>query len=211
MTKFLVILALCVSAFGQATYSGQNTDSGAGIFGVTVLGAPLTYSARTDNCVTGVETGCVSGATTGEAGSVLSFLMGSANPVPFADITSGIAGVNSTSTDPDFGSYLVMATDETTATSPNYVGGVNAGGCLSSSAPWTASWNMGSAGEYDAFSSDSKILLVQNQDGNECLLFLNPAAIHTKTCATANPACVVNSGLGTTNSLTRVATFGMLR
>jgi hypothetical protein len=205
MTRFLAIVVLCASAFGQATYSGQNLDSGAAIFGWTLAGAPLTYSARTDNCVTGAESGCISGATTGGAGSVLSFLLGTTDPVPFADITSGNAGVNSISTDPDFGSYLIMATDETTATSPNYVGGVNTGGCLSSSAPWTASWNMGSAGEYDAFSIDSKLLLITNQNGNACVLALNPAAIHSKSCATANPACVVNTGFGDSNQLVGAA------
>jgi hypothetical protein len=174
MSKFLAILVLCLPAFGQAVFSGHAAYSGAGIFS---SGGVPAYLARTDNCVSGGESGCLVGTTTGETGSALSFLLRNSDSVPFADITSGNANINSTGSDPDFNSYLVMATDESTGTS-----------CLGS-AGWP-SWNMGSAGEWDAFSTDSSLLLVHNNSGNACLLFLNPAAIHAKTCATASPACV---------------------
>lgn len=107
-------------------------------------GAPLTYSARTDNCVHGyslnaptafpfydptVET-CTPGATTGEAGSAMLFQNGLTDPLPFnrldADTSStncpsysppfhtdcAVAGVSFT--DPDFGSYNIFLTDQTT-------------------------------------------------------------------------------------------------
>jgi hypothetical protein len=178
MMKFLAVVMFCVPAFGQAAYSGHAAYSKA-TFGAADAGIPRTYTARTDNCVSGSETGCSLGTTTGEAGSVISFLLRNSDTVPFADITSGNANMNSTGTDADFGSYLVMATDEGTAAS-----------CLGSGSPWTAAWNMGAAGEYDAFSNDSSLMMVHNQGGNTCILFLNPAAIHAKTCATASPACV---------------------
>ena len=176
MKKLLVVIALSLPALGQATYSGQASYSGAAAFSLIPV-APLTYLARTDNCVTGSESGCMSGATIGEGGSALSFLLRNSDAVPFADITSGNANMNSTGSDPDFNSYLVMATDEST--------GAN---CLGSSG-WP-SWNMGSAGEWDAFSSDSSLLLIKNTFGNACIFFLNPGAIHAKSCASASPACV---------------------
>ena len=195
MTKFLavVMLLLCLPAFGQATYSGHGRFSGPAIFSSPFSGG--LYLARTDNCVTGSESGCFAGKTTGESGSALSFLLRNSDSVPFADITSGNSNVNSTGSDPDFGAYLVMATDEST--------GAN---CLGSSV-WP-SWNMGSSGEYDAFSTDSSLLMVHNNAGNTCILFLNPVAIHAKTCATTSPACVsltsgtvATSSIGSTGSL----------
>src|SRR5208282_175458 len=187
MKKFLAILLFCLPAFGQAAYSGPELYSGTAAYGAPASGgAPLTYSARTDNCVTGSESGCIFGATTGEAGSALSFLLRTTDAVPFPDISTGNANMNSTATDPDFGTYLVMATDEGTATAEG------------SSTPWGASWIMGSDGEWDAFSTDSKLLLVHNNNGNATLLYLNPSSIHAQTCATI--PCVVNSGVGSQTS-----------
>jgi len=102
--------------------------------------------------------------------------------------------MNSAGTDPDFGAYLVMATDESTASANG------------SSSPWTASWNLGSAGEWNAFSTDSSMLLVRNNNGNAAILFLNPAAIHAKTCASASPPCVsLTSGTVATSAIGSVA------
>jgi hypothetical protein len=131
MKKFLAVVFFCLPAFGQATYSGLGSYSGSAASGSFISGgAPLTYSARTDNCVTGSESGCVSGTTTGEAGSALIFQEGTSDPVPFyrldADITPGnctsytppfhsdcaVAGVPFI--DPDFGSYSIFVTDQTT-------------------------------------------------------------------------------------------------
>jgi len=165
------------------TVTDATNKTAIGNFSVTVNGSsgsggpPLTYSARTDNCVTGSESNCT-GASTGKAGSALSFRLRTTDAVPFSER----AAMNSTATDPDFGAYLVMATDESTA---NAVG---------SSTPWAASWFMGSAGEWDAFSADSKMLLVHNQNGNVTVLYLNPSSIHAKTCATI--PCVTSSGIG---------------
>lgn len=166
------------------------------LLAVACLGqlAPQSYSARSDNCVTGSESGCT-GAPTGHAGSALSFLLRNSDTVPFADVTLGTANMSSTGTDPDFNSRLVMATDPST--------GAN---CLGSGS-WP-SWNMGSAGEYDAFSQDSSLLMVHNNAGNVCILFLNPTAIHAGTCATASPACVsLTSGTVATSPIGSVGSL----
>jgi hypothetical protein len=190
MIKFLAVAALCLPALGQAAYSGHAAYTAA-TFGSTAPVVPLTYAARTDNCVTGTESGCLPSTTTGEAGSALSFLLRNSDAVPFPDITSGNANMNSTGTDPDFNSYLVMATDESTATN-----------CLGSSS-WP-SWNMGSAGEYDAFSTDSSLMIVRNNGGNACILFLNPISIHGKTCATV-PCVSLTKGTVATSPIGSVS------
>lgn len=144
--------------------------------------APVVYSARQDNCVTGSESGC-SGLPTGFTGAPLSFRYRPADVAPFPDITTGNAGVGAMAFDADFGATLVMATDETTASN-----------CAGSATPWGASWGMGSDGEYDAFSTDSTLLLVSNQNGTDCVLLLNPVSIHAKKCVAV--ACVTNIGIG---------------
>ncbi len=185
MKKFLAIVFCSLPAFGQAANSGPGLYAGSAVYGASGSGgAPLTYSARTDNCVTGSESGCISGTTTGESGSALSFLLRTTDAAPFPDVSTGNANMNSTATDPDFGAYLVMATDGSTASA-------NEG----SASPWAASWDMGSAGEWDAFSLDSSMLMVGNNSGNWAVLYLNPTSIHNKTCATI--PCVTNSGVGT--------------
>ncbi len=165
-----------------------------------VITPSLTYSARTDNCVNGTQTGCVSGTTSGEAGATLIYQerLGDPYPAGFAPttISSGScpsgwtpstypaycpAPMNSTATDPDFGAYLVMATDEDT----------NKGDAIR---PYTAAWIMGSDGDWDAFSWDETLLLAKNSGDGEVILNINPAAIHAQTCATA-PGCVNMSGI----------------
>jgi NADH:ubiquinone oxidoreductase subunit len=162
----------------------------------------LTYSARTDNCVNGSNTqsGCVSGTTTGEAGATLVFREGVSDPIPTGftptTINSGSCPsgstpssypaycptpMNSTATDPDFGTYLVMATDDNT-------------NAHNSATPYTTAWHMGSDGNWDAFSWDETLLLAKNSGGGATILNLNPAAIHAQTCATA-PGCVNGSGI----------------
>jgi hypothetical protein len=181
MKKVLAVVLFCLPTFGQATYSGRGSFSWPASYASSGA-APLTYSARTDNCVTGSESGCVFDRTTGQAGSALSFLLRPSDTVPFQDISTGNANMNATATDPDFGTYLVMATDETTANA------------LASSHPYASPWDMGSAGEWDAFSVDSKLLLVRNGEGGATILYLNPASIHAQTCS-ATP-CVAESGIG---------------
>ena len=160
----------------------------------------LTYSARADNCVNGTQSGCISGATTGEAGATLLFQEGVSDPIPTGftptTISSGSCPsgstpssypaycptpMNSTATDPDFGSYLVMATDDDT-------------NAHNSATPYTASWNVASDGNWDAFSWDETLYLAKNSGGGATILNLNPVAIHAQTCATA-PGCVNGSGI----------------
>ena len=171
--------------------------------GYTYVSDPvLTYSARTDNCVNGTQSGCISGTTTGEAGATLLFQEGVSDPIPTGftptTISSGScpsgwtpsnssypaycpAPMNSTATDPDFGTYLVMATDDNTNKH-------------NSATPYTASWNVGSDGNWDAFSWDESLYLAKNSGGGATILNLNPAAIHAQTCAAA-PGCVNGSGI----------------
>jgi hypothetical protein len=191
MKKSFSVILLCQLAFGQAVFSGSGAHSGGGKFFGWGSGAPLTYSARTDNCVAGSESGCVTGATTGQSGSALSFLLRTTDTVPFSE--EAVAGT--AAYDPDFGSYEVLATDQTTS---------NTG------TPYQASWHMGSDGAWDAFSTDEKLLLVHNSGGGATLVYLDPVAIHAHTC-TASPSsnCVIKSGIysGTVDS-THLASGG---
>jgi hypothetical protein len=160
----------------------------------------LTYSARTDNCVNGTQSGCISGVSTGKAGAPLLFQEGVSDPIPSGftatTISSGScpsgwtpstypaycpAPMNSTATDPDFGSYLVMITDENTNTP-------------ASATPYKAAWNMESDGEWDAFSWDETLFLAKNNSGGETIFNVNPLAIHAQTCAIW-PGCVNKTGI----------------
>jgi hypothetical protein len=160
----------------------------------------LTYSARTDNCVNGTQSGCLPNKTTGEAGANLIFQERVSDPIPtgFAPttISSGScpsgwkpstypaycpAPMNSTGMDPDFGAYLVMATDEDTF-------------AHNASKPYTVAWHMGSDGGWDAFSWDETLLLAKNTAGSATVLNISPAAIHAHTCGTP-PGCVNETGL----------------
>jgi hypothetical protein len=160
----------------------------------------LTYLARTDNCVNGTQSGCIPNKTIGEAGASLIFQEGTNDPIPagFAPttISSGScpsgwkpstypaycpAPMNSTGTDPDFGAYLVMATDEDTF-------------AHNASKPYTVAWHMGSDGGWDAFSWDETLLLAKNTAGSATVLNISPAAIHAHTCGTL-PGCVNQTGL----------------
>jgi hypothetical protein len=77
----LTVLSLidCV-ALGQTVLSGSAVLSGGSQLGYPT-GAPLTYSARTDNCVTGSESGCVA---QGGIGQPLTFLIRASDSPPFA-------------------------------------------------------------------------------------------------------------------------------
>ncbi len=103
----LTVLSLldCV-ALGQGVLSGSAVFSGRGRFGYPTV-SPLTYSARTDNCATGVESGCVAQGGTGQP---LTFLIRPSDSPTFA----ANAPANTAATDPDFHSYLIMVTDPTT-------------------------------------------------------------------------------------------------
>ena len=187
---FLAVVWMALPGFGQAVFSGAGAYSGAAQFAVGASGAVQTYAARTDNCVTGAESGCVPGALTGRAGSPMSFMLRNGDAIPFSEEASyGTAG-----SDPDFGSYLVLATDQTT---------------LNSGSSYASSWHMGSDGAWDAFSQDEKLLLVHNSGGGATILYINPTAIHAHTC-TAAPAsnCVIESGIYTGSGAGNLAAGG---
>lgn len=160
------ILLFCLPAFGQAAYSGHGSYSGSAAFGSTGIGAPLTYLARTDNCATGAETGCIGGRTTGQAGSAMSFMYNPTDTVPFANL----APANTAATDPDFNTYMVLVTD-TAAAAP-------------------ASVNFEIATE--VFNQDSTLLLARQSGGGTWIYQINPALIHAKGCSPSTP-CVIQS------------------
>jgi hypothetical protein len=186
----LAVVFSCLPIFGQGVFSGSGVYSGAAQFLGNSGGAPLTYPARTDNCVTGSESGCVTGATTGQAGSALSFLLRNTDSVPFTERASAGTGAS----DPDFGAYEVLATDQTTS---------NTG------TPYAASWNLGSDGGHDSFSADEKLLFVFNSGGGASILYINPTLIHAHGCSPSS-VCVAESGIytGATPDSTHLAAGG---
>jgi hypothetical protein len=187
LKHLLSILVVFLSALCCAqTFSGKVTLKGNVSAGTLANYAPLTYSARTDNCVTGSESGCIGGRTTGEAGSAMSFTGTNTNTVPFADISTGNSNANSTASDPDFGAYMVMATDESTAST-----------CGLSGSSYAHSFNMGDSGSGRYISQDGKLLLAQDQNGDYCILQLNPTSIHNKTCASIT--CVAATSVSSVN------------
>jgi hypothetical protein len=174
MKKLWAILFLCLPAFGQAVYSGPGAYSGYATYNAGSVGVPLTYAARTDNCVTGAETGCVAGRTTGQAGSALSFLGQTGDPMPFGNLDPA----NTAYADPDFNSYMVMATQ--------------AGSCgFSTVVAWTVS-----DGGYNAFSPDSSLLVIPTSGNAWCMFYIDTARFHAKTCSPSNP-CITYTGIKT--------------
>jgi hypothetical protein len=186
---WLTVLSLldCV-ALGQGVLSGPAVASGSSQLGYPT-GAPLTYSARTDNCVTGSESGCVA---QGGNGQPLTFLIRPSDSLPFA----ANAPANTAATDPDFHSYLIMVTDAST-------NGVA-----------TASYNMGSDGEWDAFSSDSSMFMVYSNGGGPWLYYLNKSQVRAKTCSPSSPCLTLSNihggaiGSGCSTSCTIIDSSG---
>ena len=175
MKKLLAVVLLCLPVFGQAVYSGAGYSSGPAIFSVASSGAPLTYNARTDTCVTGSESGCMGGRTTGQAGSALVFQEGTSDPVPFKrlDDATTPAVMNTSFTDPDFETYEVFVTDQAFQTN-------------------TTVWSMGSDGGYDAFNQNGTLLTFQNSGSVSYLVDVVPSRFHSHTCSPSTP-CFIKS------------------
>jgi hypothetical protein len=148
-------LMLSITALSQMTNNGNvvsvgqvnNSRGGGG-------GAPLTYGARTDTCVTGSETGCT--------GLGLSFQMRLTDTPPFASYPN--APMNTAATDPDFHSYLVMVTDWTTKNQATL-------------------WEVNN-GNQALFNLNSTMVLVRNVGGSGHVMLLNPTAIHVHPSGT---------------------------
>lgn len=183
----------CV-ALGQVVVSGPAVLSGNVQLGSGLGSAPLTYSARTDNCVTGSESGCVGGRTTGEAGATLAFQMGPSDPLPFLRLDDGTspAVANTSFTDSDFGSYSIFATDQTTSTA-------------------TQRYGLNSDGGYDAFAlpwlrPSDVMLVVVDQGGTSHLLHVNETRFLAHACSTTNK-CVIPSNVVGTNCTPSATTY----
>lgn len=257
MKKLLAVVVFCLPAFGQAAYSGRGLYPGSAVYGATVsAGGPLTYSARTDNCVhgystnaytvapfynpanetctgaaltsisgngsvvtvvtatapsgatvmiacnsgaytggpftisadattftysssaTGSSSGCVWQAGTGEAGSPLVFQAGASDPLPFLrlDDATNPALVNTSFTSPDFGSYTVFATDQTT------------NGTRSSWSTNGPPFGLGTANDV--------LLIVSTTGGWSGYEHVIESRVLAHACSTSNP-CIVMSNVRT--------------
>ena len=170
MKKLLAVVVFCLPAFGQAAYSGSTLYQGAVAYGAAACGppyyscfvAPLTYSARTDTCETGLESGC--------SGLGLSFLgcntwaNGTYTPVNTtaggcpvtnggtAPNIGGLYGAGNIITEPSFNSRVVRATDYST-TSASCLGTV---------------YQIGTAGG-SWWAADASKFTVQPQNGVQCV------------------------------------------
>ncbi len=158
MRELLAISWLCVSVVAQTVYSGSGRFSGYAAFAGYGGGAPLTYSARTDNCELGEESLCGTGSGRGPA---LTFLGHSSDVAPSM---GGLAGVKTCITDPDFGAKICRVTDYS-----------------ASFTPLGLSFNLGSNGEPNRWSSDAKKLLVNSTGGQFALLKFSADASMTAT------------------------------
>ncbi len=169
-----LLLTMCITSlsWGQAIMAGTVLTSGAQL--VSSGSTTPTYSARTDNCELGTESGCGVGATTGQAGSPMSFLSRqlctalittNCDNVPFA----WNAPADTDAYDPDFNSHLLLLTDQTTS--------------YANSGQYWQSFNLGSGGQGNIFSVGNKMLVINNQYGLMRLVYLDV----TKFRAAAQP------------------------
>jgi hypothetical protein len=168
-TLIAIQVAALVAGFCCCIFSSTST------FAQTPLRGPLNYSARTDNCVTGVESGC------GKRTPALTFLGQTGDSMPWYQIPGTIDQPNTAITDPDFHSYQIMLTSGQWAQSAGFQP--------------TADFTVGS-GEWDPFSQDDSLVLVQNNGGGYALLALNIPLIHAQRCSPTNP-CVIFAGIST--------------
>ena len=173
MKTLLVVVALCVSAAGQAVYSGSGYFSGSAAYGSlqNSAGPPLSYSARTDNCVTGRESGC------GTGHGALTFRLRPGDPIPFWAYETGLSPAGTGAFDPDFHSYLLLVTDQQTNAAKNL----------------TTSFNMESDGQWDAVNVDSTMLMVATSNSAGFVFFVDPVKIHA--AAAGGTACNVSGCL----------------
>jgi hypothetical protein len=184
----LGISALVKSTWGKATPGASFTMTKVYLTGG---GGPLTYAARTDNCVTGGESGCVGGRTTGQAGSALTFRnrdadLSDSSKFPFTEF----APANTAVTDPDFGAFMVLATDISTANQ-------------------TTTFTMGAQGNYDAWSKDDSLFLAGTGGGAAYVLAVDIAKLLAHTCVPVTSPCFTYTGIHTgTKDATHLATGG---
>jgi hypothetical protein len=95
-----------------------------------------------------------------------------------------VAPMNSTAIDPDFNSFIVMASDDTVG---------------QDSTPWDVSWGSGSSGGVPRFTTEETLLLLTGSNGFNTIINVNPTAIHYQACTVVSP-CVSPTGLQATNS-----------
>lgn len=173
MNRLLILVAALVLAAPAQTFKGNITVKG-NTASAVFSGGPLTYLARTDNCVTGAESGCIGGRTTGQAGSPMSFMYRTTDPVPFANL----APANTAGTDPDFNAYIVMATD--TSLGPNH----------------NTQFTTGDSGVNTLFNKNTTLFTVKTTGNAAYIYQVNPSLIHSRGCSPATP-CTLKSQIKT--------------
>ncbi|MGA9529296.1 MAG: hypothetical protein WBS24_14370 [Terriglobales bacterium] len=173
------------AGLAQTGYSGAGVYSGLSARGLAASGPPVSYMARPDLCEVGTETGplgCAhsslcpscSGPSTAQPMVFLGPSTMSALPIPGpasgsacgAQPANGqyLCGLNTTVSDPDFGTQSVRAT--------SYGDSI-----LNGSAAYNTlgfGFNIGSDGNLHRWASDSSKLLVNNSGGSYIVLAFNP-------------------------------------
>lgn len=184
-------LSTCnVTMSGDTTVTATFSGSGGG-------GGPTAYTARTDFCGFNLTyaascsgnpscaSTCDTTKTVGEANALLSFTGGNSDPLPFFPLsdTGGPGGSsrgeqNNGFNDPDYGAYVVIVTDDVPA---------HMNGAVS-----TAVWNMGSAGQYDAFNQNGTLLTIQNTGSVQYLFHVVTSVFHAHACSPTNKCIVIS-------------------
>ena len=193
----LAALLVCPAAFGQTSYSGRGSGLGAAQMGAGVS-VPLTYSARTDVCETGTETGplgCApnptnpvncptcSGPTTALpltfTGSPLHGVPGSNGlpiPGPSGTISSEIGSYCTSAnpiSQPTNNQYLCGI--DTMVTDPDFHSQMTRATDYSLCGNLGCGFDMSSTSQQKFWASDSSKFFVQNTGGARALLAFNPS------------------------------------
>ncbi len=185
MKKFLAVVVFCLPAFGQAAYSGPTLYQ-AWQSASVVTGGPLTYSARTDTCETGLESGCSGlglsflGCNTWSNGTYTSNNSTTGtNPCPVASggtapNIGGLTGIGNIIAEPGFNSQVVRLT--------GYELVSGSGPCHG-----FTSFNDGSSGAYNVWAADKSKVIIQPDAGVPCVVAFNPTTMASTISSIGGP------------------------
>jgi len=175
-----------IASSGGMRMSGNMVLKGSWSLTTNTGSSSLVYSARTDNCAVGTESGC---GSTADASAMLFDLSPASltynHYLPFQTLAvtsssycpSTASGTfNTTATDPDFHSYLIMVTDPCTYNLNNTM-------------------NLQEPTDTNYFNLDSSFIEVLSNGGGPYFLYLNTALAHSGNCSPTNP-CLSASNIG---------------
>jgi len=192
MKKLLAIAVFCLPAFGQASYSGLTKYQGGATWQSGAAGGPFTYSARTDACETGLESGCSGlglpylGCNAWSSGTYTPVNTTPACPVAnggLAPSVGGLTGAGNIVTLPGFNTQVVRLTDYSFASR-------SSGPCAG-----IPSFNNNSSGNFNIIASDDSKVIVQGSGGTSCIFAFNPITMASTMASiggTGNSTCVSN-------------------